>query len=328
MVGAKSWITYLELLSGAGNGTYSEEQIRALGTQVGLSEKEIENVVGVYNEYSTKLIENQWADIKTGVDNGTYDADYVRKWAIKNGYVDENGKLNAEAQAIYDKAVEYETERERETEQEEIRTWNLYGEQARNGQLSSNWILGEAKAAGYVGENGEWDYTPGALAAKEAYGVAMTYEFISKINTYGMYADIGDAHRAWGRDKSITDEQWKEIKFYWNLNAHIELEELINGINRGDVYSQQTLYNLVVLLDNAYDNGSMNKTTYGMYITIKQHYINRYGVKKTESSQQSEVEISGEAPVEIPMEPTEQVYPTQENEVEISGEAPVEIPEE
>ena len=39
--------TYLELLSGAGNGTYSEEQIRALGTQAGLSEEQIANIVGV-----------------------------------------------------------------------------------------------------------------------------------------------------------------------------------------------------------------------------------------------------------------------------------------
>ena len=163
--------TYLELLSGAGNGTYSEEQIRALGTQAGLSEEEIENVVGVCNEYSTKLIENQWADIKTGVDNGTYDADYVSEWAIKNGYVDENGDLNAEAQAIYEKAVSKKTE-------SDLLYWADIEENARQGKVSSEYVYDYAKAYGYVDDNGVWSNTN----AQAAYEAAKGYE--TKTKTY------------------------------------------------------------------------------------------------------------------------------------------------
>lgn len=180
--------TYLELLSGAGNGTYSEEQIRALGTQVGLSEEEIENVVGVYNEYSTKLIENQWADIKTGVDDGTYDADYVREWAIKNGYVDENGNLNAEAQAIYDKAVSNKTE-------SDLLYWAGIEESARKGETSAEVIYDMAKAYGYINEDGTWNND----AAKEAYDAAV--ERKQKDTAYG-WADA--AHKA--RNGELTSD--------------------------------------------------------------------------------------------------------------------------
>lgn len=96
--------TYLELLSGAGTGAYSAEQIKALGEKAGLSAEEIDRIISVATKYETNYRDSQWIEIKNGVKAGKYDAEYVTDWAKANGYVNEDGTLNAEAQAVLNEA--------------------------------------------------------------------------------------------------------------------------------------------------------------------------------------------------------------------------------
>lgn len=137
--------TYLELLSGAGNGTYSEEQIRALGTQVGLSEEEIENVVGVYTTYEQNISNEKTAAKATSLKTVEALAATVTDEAGKSAVIAEAYKLGLVDEDLSDVILKMDTQ---------IGTAKTEAENAAAAEKAANIATIEAYAAKVKDDDG------------------------------------------------------------------------------------------------------------------------------------------------------------------------------
>ena len=100
---AKMYQDYLNILDAIAKGS-SWDVIEDMMSRAGIDETSMDYYNTIKSEYDTYTA-NQWVEIKSGARTGKYSAEDIVDWAKANGYVNEDGSLNAEAQAAVDEAT-------------------------------------------------------------------------------------------------------------------------------------------------------------------------------------------------------------------------------
>lgn len=322
--------TYLELLSGAGNGTYSEEQIRALGTQAGLSSDEISRITAVATafeideaakttqarvEYLIDMAVSGTSEEIIGQIAGAWGVDATVATAIartvanetlskeKKGYVESlivqaaNGVAPSVIEAV---AGVYKLDKSDYSEALNV------AKQVQEQNQSAAYIsileeLGANDAA--IDSMIEADI----LTPEQAEVVrrnARYNAYMTDIEYNGVYSNIQSALDDM-QNKIITEDMYKEIYSSWCAQAEETLEDILYQLNNGAVYSKSALRSLLDHLATAPKSQPLAE----LYSELSSYYRKKYdGVKESTSETSAAtntgggVEVSGETPPDVPIE--------------------------